>query len=302
MGPPLRVRAGNPAFAALRWRSSALPTAANLRSLVPHDAPVYNLVDALQNAEDRCLPPAPGDEFLIFSATMLGVAVPFYNDEQITDACFKVLLSYRVVDAFLSTLPLPSSCEASPVDVPQTSAISPSLTPLPVTQHKRLPLACLNDIPSLISSARAGISSYLADSSLHASTTAACSTFLSQHPVLCMYTCHTGKIAKRGTLNMIINLLSAALHLSYLLSGKICMAKDMAEFEQWLLSIAAISPDTELALFNPTQLGRGSRLKPHHMQNVLACALSVSPAILLCGRNLQDAPGKDALLALQATP
>ncbi|KAG6914138.1 hypothetical protein DXG01_002233 [Tephrocybe rancida] len=95
------------------------------------------------------------------------------------------------------------------------------------------------------------ISSYLLDNS----TVAPPSLDLGGSPVpdspmFRLYASLAGKVAKRGTLNTVINVLTAALHLGYLLSGN----------------------------------------------NALACALSSSPLTLLSGRNLHDAPRKDALL------
>ncbi|KAG6915603.1 hypothetical protein DXG01_010806 [Tephrocybe rancida] len=194
------------------------------------------LADALQAAEDRRLPPAPGDEFSVFSATMLGVPVPFYNDDQVEDAQFRILMSYRTIDVFLYSL----SC------LPQHAVL-----PLRVAPHKKLPLTALNNLRTLVTSTHTNISSYLLDNS----TLAPPSLDLGGSPVpdspmFRLYASLAGKVAKRGTLNTVINVLTAALHLGYLLSGN----------------------------------------------NALACALSSSPLTLLSGRNLHDAPGKDALL------
>ncbi|KAG6887433.1 hypothetical protein C0992_012279 [Termitomyces sp. T32_za158] len=62
---------------------------------------MYKLADQLAEAEEKDLPATPGGEFLIFAASMRNIPVPFYNNNQVNEAKYKILLTYRVLDVYL---------------------------------------------------------------------------------------------------------------------------------------------------------------------------------------------------------
>ncbi|KAG6916520.1 hypothetical protein DXG01_006521 [Tephrocybe rancida] len=253
LSAPLRICAGNPAFASLPWFTDQLLEAEDLRDLVPKDSPVFTLVSSLLSAEDRGLPPAPGDEYSVFAATMLSLPVPFYNDKQVKEARFKTLLSYRVIDVYL---------HSSGAPLPRSSCLHP------VTAHKKLPPPILNDVPMLISSACAGILSYLAN---------------------------TAPCPPSGT--------SSAITPSFSTTDLAVIADVPAAFDgvasrgKALLKMFAPASATDDLAAAIADFTRGSRLRPHYMQKALACALSSSSLVLFSVRNLHDGLRKDALCA-----
>ncbi|KAG6867563.1 hypothetical protein C0993_001118 [Termitomyces sp. T159_Od127] len=90
----MHVRVNNPVFAEHAWFMDAIVSSVDLRSLVSENCPLYKLVAQLHDAEERDLPPTPGDEFSVFAASMKSRPVPFYNMDQVTESKFKILLSY----------------------------------------------------------------------------------------------------------------------------------------------------------------------------------------------------------------
>ncbi|KAG6818508.1 hypothetical protein H0H93_004405, partial [Arthromyces matolae] len=188
-------------FKSFPWFTTTIVDAHNLLEIDPpleQNSVIRPLLETLHKCESRTCDEYGVDQYAIFREEMLGLFSIVSTPKNRTEAKYKILLAYRLLDVFLYVHDYPLRTN------------NPSLG---VTAHRKLPLGVLNDLPDLIVNAHNALHAHLlaAQKGEEAFVPTA-----SGNPLVRLYSYHSTALAKRDVQNTIINLSGAAIHMGLL--------------------------------------------------------------------------------------